>query len=349
MRATPRALLRLALLLSCGSAEDQPRHAAAAHCASRGRTLIAFGAHTDEQFVQHELRNIVDAADAMSRGCPRHDVALFVDASKQYDVLRSNTTIRVPFARIKKNATAATRAFVSHQLLMASLPAYVAEDKRYDYVWVIEEDAKLAQGSWDQLFRKFNRSEADLIAHVRRTRNGMAALLPVARLSTRLVRAIRHDLARIDNRERGAPRRKIHGAFSYQLCRGRSWCATEAIPRDWLAVYRAKCAWSGAKFERDAATWFNPTSHGLLYHPVKLNAPTSGRDFKRYNCAKTFAKELSENGRQRAQAANAARGHAPAPDSPFIDRAREMARGEDRVGTVVTSLLERFRGGDARV
>ena len=341
MRAAPGALLRLAaswLLLSCGSAEDQPRHAAAAHCASRGRTLIAFGAHTDEQFVQHELRNIVDAADAMSRGCPRHDVALFVDASKQYDVLRSNTTIRVPFARIKKNATAATRAFVSHQLLMASLPAYVAEDKRYDYVWVIEEDAKLAQGSWDQLFRKFNRSEADLIAHIRRTRNGMAALLPVARLSTRLIRAIVHDLAR------PGVRRKIHGAFSYQLCRGRSWCATEAIPRDWLAVYRAKCAWSGAKFERDAATWFNPTSHGLLYHPVKLNAPTSGRDFKRYNCAKTFAKELSENGRQRAQAANRARGHEPVPDSPFIDRAREMARGEERVGTVVTSLLERFRG-----
>ena len=126
MRATPRALLRLALLLSCSSAEDQLRHAAAAHCASRGRTLIAFGAHTDEQFVQHELTNIVDAADAMSRGCPRHDVALFVDASKQYDVLRSNTTIRVPFARIKKNATAATRAFVSHQLLMASLPAYLS-------------------------------------------------------------------------------------------------------------------------------------------------------------------------------------------------------------------------------
>ena len=178
----------------------------------------------------------------------------------------------------------------------------------------------------------------------------MAALLPVARLSTRLIRAIVHDLAR------PGVRRKIHGAFSYQLCRGRSWCATEAIPRDWLAVYRAKCAWSGAKFERDAATWFNPTSHGLLYHPVKLNAPTSGRDFKRYNCAKTFAKELSENGRARAQAANAARGHemareaaAPVPDSQFIDRAREMARGEERVGTVVTSLLERFRRGDSRV
>ena len=38
---------------------------------------------------------------------------------------------------------------------------------------------------------------------------------------------------------------------------------------------------------------------------------------------------------------------APAPDSPFIDRAREMARGEERVGTVVTSLLERFRRGGA--
>ena len=35
---------------------------------------------------------------------------------------------------------------------------------------------------------------------------------------------------------------------------------------------------------------------------------------------------------------------------PFIDRAREMARGEEReerVGTVVTSLLERFRRGGA--
>ena len=114
--------------------------------------MIAFGAHTDESFVQHELTSINAAADAMSRGCPAHDVALFVDASKRYGVLRhptNGTTIRVPFARIKKNATAATRAFVSHQLLMASLPAYVAEDERYDYVWVIEEDAKLAQGSWD--------------------------------------------------------------------------------------------------------------------------------------------------------------------------------------------------------
>ena len=53
--------------------------------------------------------------------------------------------------------------------------------------------------------------------------------------------------------------------------------------------------------------------------------------------------------------ATTARGHemareaaAPVPDSPFIDRAREMARGEERVGTVVTSLLERFRG-DSRV
>ena len=246
----------------------------------------------------------------MSRGCPAHDVALLW--MRRSDMASSGTrpTARrsaLPFALLKKNASAATRAFVSHQLLMASLPAYVAEDKRYDYVWVIEEDAKFAQGSWDQLFRKFNSSQADLIAHIRRTRNGMAALLPVARLSTRLIRAIRHDLARIDNRERGAPRRKIHGAFSYQLCRGRSWCA-EAIPREWLAVYRAKCAWSGAKFEKDAETWFNPTSHGLLYHPVKLHAPTSGRDFKRYNCAKTFAKELSENGRQRAAAANRARG-----------------------------------------
>ena len=109
------------LLLRCG-AEDQPRHAAAAHCASRGRTLIAFGAHTDEQFVQNELAHIAAAADAMSRGCPRHDVALFVDAAKDYSVLKhpaNGTTVRVPFARIKKNATAATRAFVSHQLLLS--------------------------------------------------------------------------------------------------------------------------------------------------------------------------------------------------------------------------------------
>ena len=127
--------LSLLCLLRCG-AEDRPRHAAAAHCASRGRTLIAFGAHTDESFVQHELTSVAAAADAMSQGCPRHDVALFVDASKRYGVLKhpaNGTTVRVPFALLKKNASAATRAFVSHQLLMASLPAYVAEDERYDY------------------------------------------------------------------------------------------------------------------------------------------------------------------------------------------------------------------------
>ena len=236
--------------------------------------------------MQHELSNIVDAADAMSRGCPAHDVALFVDAAKQYGVLRhptNGTTVRVPFARIKKNATAATRAFVSHQLLMASLPAYVAEDKRYDYVWVIEEDAKLAQGSWDQLFRKFNSSQADLIAHIRRTRNGMAALRP-SRASRRdsyepYAATSRESTIANEARRGEDPRRLLVPAVPRaELVRD------QAIPREWLAVYRAKCAWSGAKFEKDAETWFNPTSHGLLYHPVKLHAPTSGRDFKR-NCA----------------------------------------------------------------
>ena len=149
----------------------------------------------------------------------------------------------------------------------------------YDYVWVIEEDANSSQGSWDQLFRKFNGSPADLIAHIRRTRNGMAALETSARLSTRLIRAIRRDLARIDNRERGAPRREDPRRLLLSLCSLRSWCATRRSRVEWLAVYRAKCAWSGAKFEKDAETWFNPTSHGLLYHPVKLHAPTSGRDF----------------------------------------------------------------------
>lgn len=301
----------IGLLLQLCRAEDKPRHDAAPNCATRGRTLIAFGAHSDEAFVQAELERVTTAAASM-RGCPAHDVALFVDASKTYQVLRhptNGTTVRVPFQQLLKNASAATRAFVSHQLLMASLPAYVADHRRYDRVWTVEEDAKM-KGSWDQLFRKFNASEADLIAHVRRTRNGMAALLPVARLSTRLTRAINSDLGRIDRREKGAPRRRIHGAFSYQLCRGRAWCTTEAIPRAWLAVYRAKCAWSGAKFARDAPLWFNPTDHGLLFHPVKPHALEAGRDFKRYHCAKTFAKELSENGRARAAAANARDGAA---------------------------------------
>ena len=81
MRApSTRSAIGLLLLLRCG-AEDKPRHAAAANCARRGRTLIAFGAHTDEQFVQNELISIETAADAMSKGCPQHDVALFVDAS----------------------------------------------------------------------------------------------------------------------------------------------------------------------------------------------------------------------------------------------------------------------------
>ena len=111
--------------------------------------------------------------------------------------------------------------------------------------------------------------------YARPTRNGRAALLPVARLSTRLLRAIVTDLERIDAKAPGAPRRRIHGAFTYQLCRGRKWCGVEAIGSDWLGIYRAKCAWSGKRFDRLAPAWHNPTGHGLIFHPVKLDAATS--------------------------------------------------------------------------
>ena len=48
---------------------------------------------------------------------------------------------------------------------------------------------------------------------------------------------------------------------------------------------------------RHAPAWHNPTAHGLLFHPVKVKAATSGREFKHFNCAKQFDKELAANAR----------------------------------------------------
>jgi len=260
--------------------------------------MVAFGAHTDAPFVQNELERLVESARAFD--CPPTDVVLFVDGSKTYETLRhplgdAGVTVRVPFRKLLRNGTGAFRAFVSHQLLMAALPTYVARDKVYEHVWIVEEDAKFVGGPWRQLWEKHNASDADLVAYARPTRNGRAALLPVARLSTRLLRAIVTDLERIDAKAPRAPRRRIHGAFTYQLCRGRKWCGVEAIGSDWLGIYRAKCAWSGKRFDRLAPAWHNPTGHGLIFHPVKLDAATSGREFRHFNCAKQFEKELGEN------------------------------------------------------
>ena len=49
-----------------------PRVRAAAGCATRGRVLIAFGAHTDEREVQSELEKIHRGAQSIL--CPPHDV-----------------------------------------------------------------------------------------------------------------------------------------------------------------------------------------------------------------------------------------------------------------------------------
>ena len=117
------------------------------------------------------------------------------------------------------------------------------------------------------------------------------------------MRAIVSDLDRIEAKAPGAPRRRIHGAFTYQLCRGRRWCEFSPIGADWLGIYRAKCAWSGKRFDRLAPDWRNPTGHGLIFHPVKLDAATSGREFKRFNCAKQFEKEVAENRRKGVVAA----------------------------------------------
>ncbi|KAH8057190.1 hypothetical protein JL722_6833 [Aureococcus anophagefferens] len=251
--------------------KDASRTRPAATCGSRGRTMVAFGAHTDEPFVQDELERIT------------------------YTTLRhpdpDGVTVRVPLQKLLKNGTTAFRVFVSHQLLMAALPTYVLEDKVYDYAWVVEEDAKMVGGAWADLFKTFNASSADLVAYARQTNRGRAALLPTARLSTRLLRGVAKELDRIAAGAKGSRKKTIHGAFTYQMCAGAKWCSHAAIPDEWFGPYRAKCAWSGARFDDLAPRWRNPTGHGKVFHPVKLRAPTSGRDFRHFRCKELFAKE----------------------------------------------------------
>jgi hypothetical protein len=259
--------------------------------------MVAFGAHTDEPFVQDELERIV--ASAKTFQCPPHDVVLFVDATKTYTTLRhpdpDGVTVRVPLQKLLKNGTTAFRVFVSHQLLMAALPTYVLEDKVYDYAWVVEEDAKMVGGAWADLFEQFNASSADLVAYARQTNRGRAALLPTARLSTRLLRGVAKELDRIAAGAKGSRKKTIHGAFTYQMCAGAKWCSYAPIPDEWFGPYRAKCAWSGARFDELAPRWRNPTGHGKVFHPVKLRAPTSGRDFRHFRCKELFAKEARAN------------------------------------------------------
>lgn len=108
--------------------------------------MVAVGAHTDEASVQSEIERIYAGAQRL----PCYELVLFVDAARRYDVLRhpgDGVTVRFPLAKALRNGTAAYRTFVSHQLLMAALPAYVARHRRkhaYESVWVIEEDSRFS-------------------------------------------------------------------------------------------------------------------------------------------------------------------------------------------------------------
>lgn len=252
-------------------------------CSARGRVLIAFGAHTDDKAVQGELTRLVRSAASVT--CPPHDVALFVDAARKYKVLNHSTTVRVPFAKLVNNGSAAFRAFVSHQLLMAAVPHYLRHDRTYESAWIVEEDSRFAGGEWAELFAAHN-SSADLVAHVRRTNRGTASLMAVSRVSTRLFRAVYAELANLAAGRPTASRKTIHGAFIYGLCQRSKWCKFERIPKARLAVFRAKCPWSIAMFDK-LAPLLAP-SKGRIFHPVKVHAPMKGRDFKRFNCKKQF-------------------------------------------------------------
>lgn len=267
-------------------------------CDGRGRVLVAFGAHTDDAIVQDELERISQSAASLT--CPPHDVALFVDGAHSYTRLRHpsrGATVHVPFGALLKNGSAAFRGFVSHQLLMASVPGFLREDKTYESVWIIEEDSRFAGGNWSQLFASFNSSSADLVAHARKTNRGMASLMAVARVSTRLFRAVSAELANLEARDKKlstarstSARKTIHGAFIYGLCQRARWCKFQRIEPDWLAVFRAKCPWSAEMFAQLAPGW--PLSgHGRIFHPVKVRARMSGRDFKRFRCATQFQRE----------------------------------------------------------
>lgn len=270
-------------------------------CSGRGRVLVAFGAHTDDQFVQDELMRIVKSAATFS--CPPHDVALFVDASREYSTLNHSLTIRVPFSKLLKNGNAAFRAFVSHQLLMASVPNFVRKDKKYEAVWIVEEDSRFS-GDWAHLFGAFNDSSADLVAHARKTNRGTASLMAVARVSTRLFRSVSSELDNLDARDKKLPearptasRKTIHGAFIYGLCQRLKWCKFQNLDKEWLAVFRAKCPWSAHMYTHLASRWPSssaagrPVRQGRIFHPVKVHARLSGRDFKRYRCSSQFQRE----------------------------------------------------------
>ena len=70
----PRSSARATVaLLAAAAAQTEPRHRPARpHCATRGRQMVAFGAHTDAPFVQNELERLVESARAFD--CPPTDV-----------------------------------------------------------------------------------------------------------------------------------------------------------------------------------------------------------------------------------------------------------------------------------
>lgn len=360
--------MRWLWLVVGGAAAQHTSHsrfrAAMPACSERGRVLVAFGAHTDDEAVQRELRRITYSAKSFD--CPPHDVALFLDASRQYATLRhplgdDGLTVRVPFTKLLKNGTAAFRAFVSHQLLMASLPAFLHHDKKYESVWVIEEDSRFAGGEWAQLFSSFNGSYADLIAYSRRTSRGTASLMAVARVSTRLFRAVRAELANLDARDRHSPdarpsaaRKTIHGAFIYSLCQRAKWCRFERIDKDWLAVFRAKCPWSTKMFSDLAPDWpLAAAGHGRIFHPVKVHARFSHRDFKRFKCSTQFQKENVPNLYFASSSSERTSGHVEDKNKTQIQRTRYVQRDPGGARSAASRILaagaRRIRGGRSRV
>ena len=265
----------------------------------RGRVMVAFGAHTDDLSVQSEVDKIFGASERMA--C--HDLVLFVDGARDYDVLRhplgEASTVRFNFGLALKNGTSAFKRFVSHQLLMAAVPWFV--DDAYESVWVIEEDARFS-GDWAALFGAFENSKADLTAHSRKTNRGTAALMAVAKVSTKLLRKIPPALDALDRGDDVPYKKNIHGAFLWNLCRRASWCTYERIDQQWLAVFRAKCPWSADIYEQIAPSWQANTknltklttpgnNNGFLFHPVKAQPHMTTRDFKRFRCRDHFLSE----------------------------------------------------------
>jgi len=259
--------------------------------------MVAVGAHSDEKVVQKEIERIGYSVSAMA---PCYELVMFVDSSRTYKILQhpdaNGKIVYYPFAKMLKNSSVAFRAFVSHQLLMAAVPDF--PKKGFRHIWVIEEDSRYAGGNWSEVFNFFDKSTADLVAYSRKTNRGLAALMAVARVSTKLFQAVSNAIKNLAARDAHAPdakptslRKNIHGAFIFGLCKRASWCKYQRIESEWLAIFRAKCPWSARIFAERSLTWPVHPNHGHIYHPVKPHPVTHGRDFKRFHCKQQFIKE----------------------------------------------------------